>query len=120
MKTSIVQIGLTTVIILLANGCAIRHGDFTVLSNKVVRLSEFELGKAERTRDVTGKDVDHIISFIPTGVPTLEEAVDDALEEGNGDVITDAVIYYRWWYIPYIYGQSSWTVSGDVVKTRKN
>jgi len=46
--------------------------------------------------------------------------LDKALEKGDGDVMTDAVISSWWWYIPFIYGQNGWTVKGDVVKTRAN
>ncbi|MDY0270035.1 hypothetical protein [Trichloromonas sp.] len=105
----------------LFSGCTVRHGDFTVISNKLTRLSEFEVDKANRVKNVTGKDVQHIIIFIPTGgPPTVEAAVDDALEKGDGDLMTDAVIHCWNWYIPYIYGQVGWSVKGDVVKTRKN
>jgi hypothetical protein len=108
-------------LLLVSSGCVIRHGDFSVLSNKVLRLSAFELDKADRVRGIVGKDVSHIIIFIPTGgTPTLEGALDDALEKGGGDVMTDAVVKAWSWYIPYIYGQSGWSVKGDVVKTRKN
>ena len=103
------------------SGCVIRHGDFTVLSNKLVRTADFELSKADRSRDVRGSDVAHIIVFIPTkGNVTLEAAIDDALRKGRGDVMTDAVVHYWSWYIPYIYGQTGWEVVGDVVKTRRN
>ena len=44
----------------LLAGCTVRHGDFTVISNKALRLSEFELDKAERARGVVGEDVLHI------------------------------------------------------------
>jgi hypothetical protein len=101
-------------------GCTIRHGDFTVLSNKVMRLSEFELDKADRVKNVTGEEVQHIIVIIPTsGPPTVEGALDDALQKGSGDVMTDAVVKQWGWYIPYIYGQAGWSVTGDVVKTRR-
>lgn len=106
--------------LLTSAGCTIRHGDFTVLSNKILRLSEFELDQAERKKGIVGRDVQRVIIFIPTsGPPTLEGAVDDALEKGGGDVMTDAVIKQWGYYIPYIYGESGWEVSGDVVKTRR-
>ncbi|MHC4473288.1 MAG: hypothetical protein ACYS99_20275 [Planctomycetota bacterium] len=104
----------------LLGGCVIRHGDFTVLSNKLVRTSDFELSKADRVKDVEGVDVAHIIIFIPTkGQVLLEEAIDDALRKGRGDVMTDAVITFTSYYF-LLYGQSKWTVRGDVVKTRRN
>ncbi len=105
----------------MLTGCVVRHGDFSVASNKLLRLSEFELDKADRAKGVVGKDVQHIVIFFPIGgPPTLEGAMDDALEKGGGDVMTDAVIKSWGWYIPYIYGQGGWSIEGDVLKTRNN
>lgn len=101
------------------NGCVVRHGDFTVLSNKLVKTSGFELEKADRVKSIQGKDVQHIILFIPFGsAPTLEGALDDAFEKGGGDVMTDAVVKTYFVWIPLLYAQSAWVVKGDVVKTR--
>ncbi|MBZ0166756.1 MAG: hypothetical protein K8I00_08100 [Candidatus Omnitrophica bacterium] len=108
------------VLVLICSGCATRHGDFTVVSNKLVRTSNFDIGSVERKKNITGEDVQHVIIFFPTsGPPTLEGAIDDAMEKGDGDVMTDAVIKSWWFYIPYIYGKSGWSIKGDVVKTRK-
>jgi hypothetical protein len=125
MKNTIAHIRFWTVLVLfpliIGNGCVVRHGDFTVASNKVLRLSEFELDKADRAKGVVGKEVQHIIILFPTsGPPTIEGAMDNALEKGGGDVMTDAVVKSWSWYIPYIYGQAGWSVKGDVVKTRRN
>jgi hypothetical protein len=120
MNKTIVFFTLSILLYLCCTGCAVRHGDFTVLSNKLIRVSEFELDKTNRTKNVAGQQVQHIIIFIPTsGPPTLEGAIDDALEKGGGDVMTDAVVSSWGWYIPYIYGQFGWKVEGDVIKTRR-
>ncbi len=106
---------------ILGSGCTTNHGDYTVLSNKLVRSSNFELSKADRKKSVVGEDVAHIILFFPTKQQvTMEEAVDDALEKGDGDVMTDATVKFTSWYIPLIYGTTKWVVEGDVVKTRRN
>lgn len=34
--------------------------------------------------------------------------------------MTDVNVKTQEWYIPYIYGQSSWIVKGDAIKTRNN
>jgi hypothetical protein len=108
-----------TLVLLITPGCVIRHGDFTVLSNKLVQTSEFDLSSTESVQHVRGEEISHIIVFIPTiAQPTLEGAIDDALRKGGGDVMTDAVIHYYNWYIPFIYGRVGWSVEGDVVKTR--
>ena len=100
-------------------GCSIRHGDFTVLSNRLIDTHNFNLNIKDRKK-VTGEDVSRIIIFIPTsGPPTLEGAIDDALDKSGGDVLTDAVIYYWDFYIPCIYGEKGWQVKGTAIKTRQ-
>ena len=120
MNKTIVFFTLSILLYLSCTGCTVRHGDFTVLSNKLIRVSEFELDKTNRTKNVVGQQVTHIISFIPTGgPPTLEGAMDDAFRKVGGDVMTDAVVSWWGFYIPYIYGQFGWKVEGDVIKTRR-
>jgi hypothetical protein len=112
---------LLTFCLLLSEGCVVRHGHFTVASTKVFRLSNFELDKASRAKRVEGRDVMHIVCLFPTkGNATIEEAMDRALDQANGDIMTDVVIDSWGFYIPYIFGQQGWSVRGDVVKTRKN
>ncbi len=99
--------------------CAVRHGDFTVLSNRLIDTSNFKIDTSS-SQKVVGKDINHIIIFIPTGgPPTLEGALDDAFDKSGGDVLTDAVIKSWYFYIPYIYGQAGWKVEGTAIKTRR-
>jgi hypothetical protein len=102
-------------------GCATHQGDFTVASSKIIRLNDFKLDQKVNAKNVEGKDVQHVIIVFPTGgAPSFKRAMDEALEKGDGDVMTDVRIDSWWFYIPYIYGQAGWSVSGDVVKTRRN
>ena len=119
--SKLVRLSGSVALAVVLTGCVTRHGDFSVASNKLLRLSEFELDKAERARNVMGKDVQRIVFLFPIGgMPTIEGAMDNALEKGNGDVMTDVVIKSWSWYIPYVYGESGWSVQGDVIKTRRN
>lgn len=117
----IIKLFGAALVVLLVTGCVARQGDFTVLSDKLVDTKDFDLSTAKKVDHVTGEDKTRIIVFIPTKAnPSLEGAIDDALEKGGGDVLTDATVYSFGWYIPYIYGESGWRVEGDVVKTRQN
>lgn len=102
------------------SSCTVNHGDFTVLSNKIVNIKDFDMGESKRLRNIEGKDTAHIITFIPTGIPTLSVALNNAFEKSDTDIMTDVNVKTREWYIPYIYGQSSWIVKGDAIKTRSN
>jgi len=96
----------------LLTGCTTRLTDFTIISTKNVDLSV--IGRAKRgIARVKGEDRVHIIIIIPTGVPNMKEAIDRAIESTPGAVaLVDGVVYSHSFYIPYIYGQSSFVVEG--------
>jgi hypothetical protein len=106
--------------IFILPSCTFNHGNFTVLSNKIVDTQHFNLGQSTRKRKVQGKDISHTIIFFPTKIPKLSEALNNAFEKSDTDLMTDVNISRTWWYIPYIYGQEAWIVTGDAIKTREN
>ncbi|MGX2041213.1 hypothetical protein ACWJKU_13935 [Methylocaldum sp. MU1018] len=96
----------------LLSGCATRLADFTMMSSKNIDLSRGANFKRGASR-VTGDDTKHIIIFIPTGQPNVKAAMDKAIESVPGAVaLLDGTITQKAWYIPYIYGQSSFVVEG--------
>lgn len=99
-------------IALISVGCTTRLVDFTAISTKNVDWSKAETFSRSSSR-VKGIDKIHIIIFIPTGVPNMKEAIDQAIESKPGGVaLVDGVVYQKFWWIPYIYGQSSYVVEG--------
>lgn len=94
-------------------GCSYRMGDLTVASTKNVNIGEKYVKVAN---GVIGKDTKSIILFIPTGNPSIEEAIDLALEKVGGDLMTNVAIYCKYYWIPYIYGETTIEVKGDVWK----
>ncbi|WP_349617379.1 hypothetical protein [Azotobacter salinestris] len=87
-------------------GCVNRVGDFTVASTKNIDIKS-EAHRVDTRRRVQGRDVIHIISFIPTGMyPSMKEAMDNAIEKAPGAVaLSDVTVKRGVWYIPLIYGQ---------------
>jgi hypothetical protein len=69
-------------------------------------------GKSKGT--FQGVDYRNIIIFVPLGIPDMKEAADKALEKGQGNVLLNAVVYQKGWYIPLIYGRVSYVVKGEV------
>jgi hypothetical protein len=96
-------------------GCTQRLGDFTLIASKNIDLSNFNTGAAENSEKVTGEDKKVIICVFPTGIPNLKEAVDRAEEQKDAVGLTNARIDAAGWYIPYIYGESGYTVTGNPV-----
>lgn len=97
--------------------CATRS-DFTAISSKNVNISNMKLERAKSKGRTSGEDCQHVIIIIPTGgPPTIDEAIDRALESRGASLLTDAVVNFHYFYIPYIYGQTCWKVEGDAYDT---
>lgn len=97
---------------ILFSSCSHRVLDFTLISSKNVDLSKAASFLRGKNR-VEGKDKVHWIIIIPTGTVNIKEAIDRAIESTPGCVaLLDGVIYTKFWWIPYIYGQQSATIEG--------
>ena len=123
MKTLTRSIVVTTFSIaafLTTTGCVTYHGQYSVLSNRVLDLKDFDPVRAleKRVYAEGSSERRHIASFPNRHTfPTLDEAIDKALEEGGGDMILNAQVLHWHWDIPMIYGSSGWKVVGDVINT---
>lgn len=106
--------------LLLCSACTNNLGNFTVLSNKIVDVKNFDLNNARKIPHVKGEDVKHLIIVVPTGTPSLAAALNNVFYTSDSDLLTNASITSSFWMIPYVYGQASFTVEGDAVKTRSN
>lgn len=99
-------------------GCATRS-DFTAISGKNVNLSNIKIDKKMSKGKASGEDCLHHILFIPTGgPPTLDEALDRALEKKQANLLLDAVVKYHW-FTAIIYRQECWKVEGEAYDTFK-
>jgi len=107
--------GLILILLFLGlTGCAIRQADLTAMTTRNVKLDGTNLNALSGER-IEGKDSKFVFLFIPFGLPHIENAVDDALDKGNGDLMLDAVIYIKSWW--FLIGQNTITVKGTVVNT---
>ena len=100
----------------LQTSCSTRIGDMNIISTRNVNLDQIDLDELPKKKRVEGKSSKFIFIFIPFGMPKLEEAVDDALDKGDGDILLDAVIYDKSWW--FIFGQNTITIKGSVADTK--
>lgn len=91
-----------------------------MISNKNVNLNKVDIDKLPQSKNVIGEDKKFVFLFIPTGVPSITNALNDAFDKTDTDIMTDVTLKSWYWYIPYIYGNAGWEVSGDAIKTRRN
>lgn len=109
MKRNFRGIGIVVLLLSLV-GCTTRLVDFTMISTKNFDLSQAQNFERARTR-VQGKDEAMIIIIIPTGYPSIKEAVDRAIESVPGAVaLVDGVLYQQAFWL--IIGTSSYIVEG--------
>ena len=104
--------------LITSTACSLRLADLSAVSTRNVTLDKVDLDSFPQTKGIVGKDTKWMFLFIPFGVPHLEDAIDDALDKGNGDMMIDAVLHSKGWW--FLIGQSSLQVKGTVVKTRAN
>ncbi len=100
----------------LFTGCSIRQADLTALSTRNVSLDTVDLDKLPQVKGVTGKDTGFVFLFFPVSFPHLEDAVDEALDKGGGDVMVDAVVHSQGWW--FLVGQNTIEVQGNVINTK--
>ena len=106
--------------IIFITGCSTRLGDFTVISSKNVDLSNFSTQAESGSERVRGVDKGQIIILFPTKHPNIKDAIDIALEENNAYMLSDTVLKYEWFYIPYIYGEEKYIAEGHPVLRKNN
>ena len=104
-------------LLLVPLACATRS-DLTAVSSKNVNVGSLRLDPERSKGRAYGEDCTHIIILFPTGgQPTIDEAIDRALESKGANLLTDAVINWEYFYIPYVYGRSCWKAEGDAYDT---
>ena len=97
-----------------STGCAHRVADFTIASTKNVEVSRIDLRTAALTRNVEATDGRFWFLIIPfNSQPKIKEAMDRCLEKGNGDFMTNAVVYDEGWSL-LLFSYGAYTVKGDV------
>jgi hypothetical protein len=108
---------ILSVFLVLLSSCSVRLTDFTVISTKNTNVKTEKKGNR-----VEGKDCSNlafgIIPVTGTYIPNLKEAIDDAIEKGDGDILLDGVVYQKTIFIPLVFTQVCYNVEGTIGKTR--
>ncbi|MCB0728576.1 MAG: hypothetical protein R3A12_19390 [Ignavibacteria bacterium] len=91
------------------SGCTEQLANLSLVTTEKVEIG----GKYKKLKSSEGIDKKIWILFIPIGVPNVGRAVEDCIANGNGVLITDAVLTRTsWWFL--LYGENDFTIKGDV------
>jgi hypothetical protein len=117
MNLRTVVFGVTAFALVLT-GCSQRMIDFTIISSKNVSIDTSARGSMSE-----GSDWAHWFLFIPvsgTVIPSLEEAVDRAIEAGGPeyDALMDGVVYSKFYWALIVFG-NGFRVRGIPVNTKR-
>ncbi|MEA1879198.1 MAG: hypothetical protein U9N11_00950 [Campylobacterota bacterium] len=98
------------IFVFLNVGCTYKYGTYGVISTKNI---DFTQTYVQGDNKVTGKDVAKMYIVIPDKIrPMIDDALNDALSKSCAEFLTDAEINMKWWLIPYVYGENTFTVKG--------
>ncbi len=100
-------------------GCTGTIAQFSMVSNREVDVAALA-GQVPHRQVVEGES-SRLTQFIifPTAMyPSIEEAVNEALDKGEGDLLINARVEQEIVWIPYLISVETITVKGTVVNTR--
>lgn len=115
MKTKAFSLVLVLITI-FSTGCTQRIADLTLVSTKNIDMKEVHVDPRKGSRQ-KGEDCRiALLGLIPLGLPSLKEAVDQALEKGNGNIMIDQVTERKaTWFV--LATQFCFVVEGTVVNS---
>lgn len=89
-----------------SSGCSQRIADFTAISTKNIYAKGVDVSALPKVSGVKGRH----ITFLGLGA-NIKDAIDQALEKGDGNLMIDCAVYI--WHAPFVGG---YEVRGTVVK----
>lgn len=120
MNTKQLLLAAISIGALVQPACTHRIADLTFASTKIVDMNDPKGFTTTVNARVKGRDTRHFVIFFPVNGFSPKEAMDRAIEKNGSSCIglTNMKLEYGWWYIPYIYGQEWFEVTGDPVYKR--
>ncbi len=102
--------------VVLFAGCTSHIADYAAITTRDIELEHLDIDSLPKTENVVGRSYKFYV-LLPVHKARLDDAVEDALNKGNGDLLIDASVYYtgRW----LIFGETELEIYGTVVDTRK-
>lgn len=104
------KISILILLVFFVSGCSIKYGKYSVISTKEI---DFNKSYIKSDNKVSGTDVSKMYFLFPDKFrPMIDTALTNALQVNCADYLTDVEVTLNWWLIPYIYGETSFTVEG--------
>jgi hypothetical protein len=96
----------------LASGCTGTTGHLAMATTRTIDPATFDFD-SRTARHVVGRSCTDVVVVFPFRIPSFGDAIDDALRQTGGSVLTSVVIGYEVLDIPLVYGRACYVVEGD-------
>ena len=108
------RLSLCLALFLLVSACTNKVSYLSIVVPEGKSFDARTLGQATVRKNATGNSWRPIIFVIPLGYPKFDSAVQEALDNSRGDVLTNVSIVetVRWWVA---FGYTKIEVQGDAV-----
>jgi hypothetical protein len=99
------KLSIAVILSMILTSCSQNLFNFTIVSTKNIELEKLSSLKksSEKTSD---EDKSSIIIIVPTRKVKIDQAISNTIDGIPGCVaLLDGVVYSKFWFIPYIYGE---------------
>ncbi len=112
-------VALVVALVGIGAGCVSRT-PVSLVSSKTLAVTRINAANLTPRGPARGEDCQHIVVLFPTsGIPTIDEALDRALEPSQANLLMNGTVTYHYFYVPYVYGRSCWTAEGEAYDVRE-
>lgn len=99
------KFSIAVYISVILTSCSHNLFNFTIVSTKNIELEKLSLLQKSSEKTI-GEDKSSIIIIIPTRKIKIDQAISNTIDGIPGCVaLLDGVVYSKFWFIPYIYGE---------------
>ncbi|BBM86152.1 hypothetical protein [Candidatus Uabimicrobium amorphum] len=104
---------LLIVLLIFASGCSSKLAEYSIISSRTLGDSNTLVFTSEsQAQRVSGSSSRVWFLFIPFGeAPRIQYAIDNALNNGQGDFIENAELSSSWWSI-LLFSYGSYSIDG--------
>ena len=95
----------------LGSACAGTTGHLAAASTRDFLLQD--LSNTAPSQHVVGRSCIDLVVVVPLSLPNFGDAIEDALRQTGGQVLTGVRIGYELIYFPFVYGVACYVAEGD-------
>ena len=107
------------VLFFLLTACRVHMSDLPVITDRDINTKDLKIERLEQHKEIVGISRRTLLfCAIPLGLPSMKQALDNALDSVDGDLMLNASIDKTSW-CAVLFGRVGYEIKGTVVNTKK-